>query len=69
MVIAVTTTKGGSGKTTVTINLAAAFAQKGYQVCIIDADTGQFSALKWAKYREDENKHISVFQVAHALCL
>lgn len=64
MVIAITTTKGGSGKTTVTINLAAAFAQKGYQVCIIDADTGQFSALKWAKYREDENNHISVFQVA-----
>ena len=64
MVIAVSTTKGGSGKTTVTINLAAAFAKKGYQVCIIDADTGQFSALKWAKYREDEQAHISVFQVA-----
>ncbi len=64
MVIAVSTTKGGSGKTTVTINLAAAFAQKGYQICIIDADTGQFSALKWAKYREDEQAHISVFQVA-----
>jgi len=64
MIIAVTTTKGGAGKTTVTINLAAGFAQKGLQVCIIDADSGQFSALRWAKYREDDQNHISVFQVA-----
>lgn len=64
MIIAVTTTKGGAGKTTITINLATEFARKGYQVCIIDADAGQFSALKWARYRDDDQNHISVFQVA-----
>lgn len=63
MIIAVTTNKGGTGKTTITINLAVGFAHKGYDVCIIDADVGQFSALKWARYRDDDEKHISVVQV------
>lgn len=63
MIIAITTNKGGTGKTTVTINLAVGLAHRGYEVCIIDADVGQFSALKWAKYRDDEEKQISVVQV------
>jgi len=63
MIIGITTTKGGAGKTTVTINIATGLAMKGYDVCIIDADEGQFSALKWASYREDEDKHIQVVRV------
>jgi CO dehydrogenase nickel-insertion accessory protein CooC1 len=31
--------KGGSGKSTLTILLAREFSQKGYEVCIIDADS------------------------------
>ena len=64
MIIGITTSKGGTGKTTITINLAVAFAQKGYKVCIIDADEGQFSAKRWADTREDDQTYISVIEVA-----
>ena len=63
MILSVTTTKGGAGKTTIAINLAVAFAHKGYDVCIIDADEGQHSALDWSEYRE-EDLHIPVMKVA-----
>lgn len=63
MIISVTTTKGGTGKTTITTNLAVSFAQRGYKVCIIDADTGQFSSSEWARDRADEHIHIPVYKV------
>lgn len=38
-VIAITSGKGGVGKTNVTVNLAIALAKQGSRVCIFDADT------------------------------
>lgn len=63
MIITVTTTKGGAGKTTIAINLAVAFAHQGQDVCIIDTDTDQNSSLKWSNRRDAEEKHITVVRV------
>ena len=44
-VVAITNRKGGSGKTTTSVNLSAALALKGYRVVLVDADPQAHSAL------------------------
>ena len=46
MIIGVLSQKGGVGKTTVALNLAAAIATSGSRVLVVDADP-QGSALAW----------------------
>lgn len=57
MIISFLNQKGGVGKTTLAVNVAACLAITGHRVLLIDADK-QGSVTTWASLRED-----SVFQV------
>ncbi|MCW6512402.1 ParA family partition ATPase [Lichenifustis flavocetrariae] len=53
MIIGVLSQKGGVGKSTISINIAATLARRGKRVILIDADP-QASAMAWSAMRELE---------------
>ena len=53
MIIAVINQKGGAGKTTIALNLAATMTEAGGRVLVIDADPQQ-TAQDWAAVRESQ---------------
>ena len=58
MIISSMNFKGGVGKTTISTNLAIAYALEGKKVCLVDTDES-FAASKWAGRREEQgNKPI-----------
>lgn len=53
MIIGVLNQKGGVGKTTIAVNLAAVFSADGIRVLLVDGDP-QASALAWSAARETQ---------------
>ena len=52
MLILIGSNKGGCGKSTLAVNLAAAYSIQGKSVCIVDADN-QGTAYRWVQDRAD----------------
>lgn len=57
-IIAVVNQKGGSGKTTLSMQLAGALARRGGRVLVVDADP-QGTATRWAASAEDEKPFLA----------
>jgi chromosome partitioning protein len=59
MIISLVNQKGGVGKTTIAVNLAACLAMRGYRMLLIDADP-QGSVLQWRSIEDNQ-----IFDVKH----
>ena len=68
-VIAVYHNKGGVGKTTTVVNLAASFSKKGYRVLVIDLDSQANTtfALGLAKFDDEENDNLKDKYIYHVI--
>lgn len=65
-IIAVTNQKGGTGKTTTTMQLASSFSIYGYKVLVVDADP-QGTASRWAATASDTSPfRAAVINLSHA---
>lgn len=68
MIISVTSLKGGTGKSTLSQNLAICMAYMNYKVCIIDTDENA-SSVRWSGLRSEELPHITVVGINDAKAL
>ncbi|MEL6639590.1 MAG: ParA family partition ATPase [Bacteroidota bacterium] len=68
MIIAITSLKGGVGKSTISQNLAVCFAHMGYRVAIIDTDTNA-SSVHWSGIRSEDHPPITVMGITDSNAL
>ncbi|MEA3446618.1 MAG: AAA family ATPase [Bacteroidota bacterium] len=59
MIISVVSLKGGTGKSTISQNLAVCYAHMGYKVTIVDTDANG-STVRWSGLRQDDLPTITV---------
>jgi chromosome partitioning protein len=63
MVISITNLKGGVGKSTLSQNLAVAFANAGVKICLADTDSEQQTSVKWSSMRGDDLTSVPVYLI------
>lgn len=68
MIISVLNTKGGVGKSTTAINLAAGFAHRGEETLLLDTDK-HGSAVSWASRRESAMPALTVVSLTDSEAL
>ena len=64
-IFAVANTKGGVGKSTLTVNLAVLAASQGHRVLVVDADP-QASSLQFLNARDDSLPAFTGIQISPA---
>lgn len=65
MIISVLNTKGGCGKSTTSINIAAGLAERGWETLLVDTDEDGTST-EWSARRPGNNLPLSVVSVTRA---
>lgn len=68
MILSILNTKGGSGKTTLAVNLARALHDRGAKTLLVDADP-QGSASDWHAAREDNPLPLVMYANANSMAV
>lgn len=62
MILSVSSLKGGTGKSTISTNLAVCFSTMGYKTIIIDTDTNG-SSIKWSGLRPEDKPEVTAVSI------
>jgi len=62
LIVAIANPKGGSGKSTIAVNLATAFVLNGIPCSILDHDNRQQSAAQWISLRPTDRPKVSLMR-------
>jgi chromosome partitioning protein len=68
MIISVLNLKGGSGKSTISTNLAVVYSVEGKRVLLVDTDP-QGTSLRWAGERPEDKSKVNVIAIPDAKAL